>query len=177
MSDPVRLQILKNLTTLLQTVTFVDGAGHTQTLNGKVYRGRTTIGVDVDPPYITILESPEAERFNDTVGGHNSESRQRNTWALLLQGCVPVLDEDANWSGDDHPTDDAHRFLAAVKMQINRIFNEDDGNYSLNIRPVVGGTCDPGVVRDADPRVSSFPFFWLRLNLSVVEKRGDPFAI
>jgi hypothetical protein len=176
MSDPVRLVILKNLTTLLQTVTFEDGIGNTHSLTGKVYRGRTTVGADVTPPFITVLESPETSRFNDVVGAHDG-SLQRNDWILLIQGCVQATDDDFNWTGDNHPTDDAHRFMAKVKMVIGSIFDEESDDYLLGVAAIEGGSCDPGIVRDADPKVSSYPFFWLRLTLSVIEKRGDPFAI
>lgn len=164
MADSKRLTILKKLTTLLESITAVNGYQHT--LTGKVIRGYMVVPEDMGVPLVSILESFNPDREPSEAGGHRSR-HQKDRWNLLIQG----------WVADDyaHPTDPAHLLLADVKKCLSRIINEDDPMYMLE-GLVAEAHIEPGVVRPPDEN-SSKAFFWLRLQLDVTERLDDPYSL
>ena len=102
--DSKRLTILRRLTALLETVTVSNGYQHD--LDGRVFRGRSTISAEESLPLISIIESFNPDRDpNEAGGSHNRQQLDR--WLILVQG----------WAEDDedNPTDPAHNLLADVK--------------------------------------------------------------
>lgn len=166
MSDPTRLRILKNLTTLLAGITPANG--YTHDLSGKVFRGRTIFS-DNDPvPMVVILEAIEQQQA--ARADQPSGSGLSNTpWELLLQGFA----EDDQF----HPTDPAHLLMAEVKKRIAT--HKAENGRTRNLLDMGGKVVDlkisPGVVRPAD-EVSNKCYFWLKLSVHLVEDLSDPYA-
>lgn len=165
MADSKRLQILKALTAHLETVTVANGYQHT--LTGKVLRGVLRVTEDDYPiPVVSILESFNADRGPNTVGG-DYQREQVDDWILLVQG----------WVADDpdNPTDPAHNLMADVKKCLAKIANEDDPTYMLGLK-IAGIGIEPGVVRPPD-ETSAKAYFWMRIVLKVTEKLADPYSL
>lgn len=109
MADPIRLQILKNLTTILEEP--IDPPAEFDLMT-RVIRGRVTTGEEEQLPYVTIVEAPRPG-FNAYAG---SDQVTATTWPLLLQG----------YCKDDlkHPTDALYRFAAEVKLRLQAVVAE-----------------------------------------------------
>lgn len=164
MADPIKLQILKTMTTLLEGVVAPDGS----TLTGAVFRGRNKFDSENDPQsMLSMLEAPRPD-VPTTAGEYRSHNKYE--WVILLQG----------WTVDDklHPSDNAYIFMDAVEKQLARVTatKSGSGNPAYPNDFLLGGLITdfafgPGVVRPSD-ELSSRAYFYLPLKLgmtSVVE--------
>lgn len=167
MPDPVRLRILKAMTSALQEVTPANG--YVNDLSAAVFRGRTLFSDDESLPLVAILEAPVPLEQQDVPEGTGVV---RGTWELLVQGFV---EEDP-----ENPTDPAHLLLAEVKKRLGLEARKSslpatalDGIFGMK-RNVTEIRLGPGVVRPAD-EFSATAYFWLSVYLMVVEDAFDPY--
>lgn len=173
MADSKRLAALKALTAHLQSeITPANGYLHDLSGEGRVVRGRLRFGADAPLPMVSIVESPNPDRFPLRVGDNDgSTGKQRDNWTLLVQG----------WALDDadNPTDPAYELMADVKKALAKLVYQDpmtDATYP-NFRLgglIVGLEWEPGTVRPPDEQ-SEKAFFWMRVVLKFVENTNDPF--
>lgn len=188
MADDLRLTIQKRLTAYLEGEVSVAN-GYQHDLAGKVFRGRTKYNHEEDGgvgvPLLSILESPDADRFPLRTGYQDGveSATQREGYVLLVQG----------WVENDsvNPTDPAYPFLADVKKALARlaeaetVYGARGPVHNPRFNPetyMLGGlisglTIEPGTVRPPMEQVSSNAFFWLRVVLQVVEDTNDPYSI
>lgn len=167
MRDSTRLQILKLLTTHLETIRVANGYQHD--LVGKVFRGRATFGAQEPLPAVTILEALNPDREPRTAG---NGIEIQDDWILLIQGWAPDGEPNA-------PTDPAHRLMADVKMALGQILTEGTPQ-SPNQSYMLGGAIadlrvEPGTVRPPDES-SARSYFFLRAVVGVAESLKDPYA-
>lgn len=168
-AEPFRLRVLKNLTAALEEITVANGYHYD--LCGSVFRGRDTFG-DTDPlPMLSILESIiEKDQQVSPPGG----SYQKGPWELLIQGWT--VDDDEN------PTDPGQYLMADVKQRLLMESKRPDANPNRRgydplgmDGKITGLRFSTGVVRPAD-QVSSKAYFWLKLELDMVENLLEPYA-
>lgn len=164
-TDPFRLTIQKRLTSALQEITIANG--YQFDLDSCVYRGRAIYG-DNDPiPLISILENPIPEEQLPSPPGLN-----KGSYSLVIQGFAD--DEREN------PTDIAHVLMADVKKRLGMEARKQDARKAedaiLGFKEVVSLDIGPGVVRPAD-EVSAKAYFWLTVELEVVEDQTDPYGL
>lgn len=162
-TEPFRLRVLKALTAALGEISVANGYNYD--LAGKVFRGRDTFGNSDPLPMVSILESilEKDQVMSPPTGIHVT-----GPWELLIQGWT-VDDED-------NPTDPGQILLADVKK---RLVQERSRARGYEILGMQGKITDikfsTGVVRPAD-EVSSKAYFWLKLELVMVENLADPYA-
>lgn len=163
MADSRRLQVLKAITTQLETITVLNG--YQFDLEGAVFRGRTGFGDETPTPCIGIFEMrPEdAVRADETV--------QRDEWFLAIQGYV-----DAD---DVHPTDPAHNLMADVKKSLAVIMRPDTP-VSRNSEYMFGGLVvdmqlDGGVVMPPSQDVTDVAVFLLKMTVTIVDNLENPY--
>lgn len=168
-TEPLRLRVLKKLTDELKKITPVNG--FQADLSESVFRGRDVFDKNDPVPMVSILESIlEKEQLQAPPAG----TTKAGPWELLIQG----------WAEDDHenPTDPAYFLLADVQQRIAEIIRMpylDPARRGCDILQM-GGIITAlrfsrGVVRPAD-EVSSKAYFWLKVELDLVENLLDPFA-
>lgn len=169
MADPIRLHAQKRLTALLETVSWQDIQGDIHAMEGRVFRGKSVFGNETLVPFLSILEAPIQD---DVVPPPRQGTTFKGPWTLVIQGFVEDDPQD--------PTDNAHLLMAVVKKamaQECRKTNWDrkeDGIFGL------GGFIDSlyighGVVRPPD-ELSDKAYFWLTIQLNVVEDLDEPYA-
>lgn len=163
--DPFRLRVLKALGTALEEITGENG--YMFDLRGKVFRGRDTFGNSDPLPMLSILESITEK---DVVLSPRGGSTQVVPWELLIQG----------WTEDDYdnPTDPGHHLMAAVKKRLiqERKCPRGTGSGILGMCGKIDEIkFSTGVVRPAD-EVSSKAYFWLKVELLLVEDLLQPYA-
>lgn len=161
MADPLKLQILKAMTSSLETISVTGGYRHD--LEGSVFRGRNRFD-DNDPlPMVSLLEAPvPMDKLAVPPGSQNDSGG----WELLIQGFS--VDDDEN------PTDPAHLLMADVKRALVLEMNKSSGAYKTTgpfglgkfIRTMYIGQ---GVVRPPEEYVSAKAYFWLGVRLGIVE--------
>lgn len=162
MAVPFRLQVLKNLTAVLQTITPANGYEHD--MSNSVFRGRIKFGKNDPLPMISILEAPIPLEAIRTAREYEMSS---GPWELLIQGFV---DDDI-----DNPSDPAHHLMAEVKSVLVKDKRKERGNNILSMGGrVVEMTIGQGSVRPAD-EASDKGFFWLTLTIRVVENIEEPY--
>lgn len=165
MADPLRLRILKALTTSLQGIT-VDN-GYVNDLSDGVYRGRTMFGDADELPLVSILEAPIPLEQIESPESHTANF---GDWDLLIQGFVK--DDPKN------PTDPAHVLMADVKRALAKE-RKKLNNGNNNILGMAGKVdrleIGAGVVRPAD-EISAVAYFWLRVTLKIVEDNENPYV-
>ena len=161
MADPLKLQIMKAMTTSLESVSIASGFHND--LADSVFRGRNVFG-DSDPlPMVSILEAPVPI---DKVMAPAGSQKDTGDWELLIQG----------FSKDDpdNPTDPAHLLMADVKRVLVAEKSKGGGQFTTTgpfglgkfIRKMYIGQ---GVVRPPEQYVSSKAYFWLGVRLNIVE--------
>ena len=163
--DPFRLRLLKNLTALLQTITPANG--YSVDLSESVFRGRAVFGDDDPVPMVSILE---AVKTVEALRMQPDGIEQKGVWPLLIQG----------WTEDDiggNPTDPSHYLMADVKKCITKHRAEHARTYDWL---GMGGAItdiryNGGVVRPPED-VSGKSFFWLLLDVELVEDLLNPYA-
>lgn len=140
----------------------------------SVLRGRHRVDNDDPLPCISIVESPNPDRFPNRAGDQDhNEVVQRDNWTLLVQG----------WAKDDkeHPTDTAYELMADVKKALAKIMRENP-EHGTPMFPaayrlgglVMGLEFEAGTVRPPDEQ-SAKAFFWMRVILKFVEDVNDPY--
>lgn len=168
MNESKQLTILKLLTTQIEVVTPANG--YDFDLTGKVFRGRMVFGAEVDPPFVSILESPRPVPATD-IG--DPKLVRQNDWQLLIQG----------WAADDkeHPLDSAYGLKASVEQVLSEL-TQVDGNgrpvypsYLLG-RRAISITIGPGVCRPPT-EATSLGFFFLPLTVVYSEDLRLPFEL
>ena len=174
MHDSKRLATLKALTDLLVTEIRPEN-GYNHNLDGAVFRGRMWFDEDDPLPMVSILESPNPDRFPRRAGESDGDRVvQRDEWTLLVQG----------WAQDDkeNPTDPAYELMADVKKALallNKRTSPEFGDFGAHPNFRLGGLIigleyEAGTVRPPDEQ-SSKAFFWMRVILKFVENVDDPY--
>lgn len=157
MSDPLRLRVLKALSTELEKI---DNNG----MKDRVFRGRSIYGDGEPLPMISILEPPIPL---DAIRSTGDNAGQTGLWELLIQG----------WAKDDkaNPTDPAHMLMAKVKQCLvtQKRLNEGFNILGLGDK-VISLDIGQGSCRPAD-EVSIRAYFWLVVTLRIAEDLSDPF--
>ena len=169
-TDPLRLRILKALTTALGEIRPNDNApDSTFSLEDSVFRGRVLFGTNDPLPMLSILEVPIPIDQRDPPGDSPSS---HGTWELIVQGFAP--------DDRDNPTDPAQHLMAQVKARLieereKRLKLRDPsdgilgmGNHVTDIR------ISPGVTRPPD-ELSAKAYFWLAIALELVEDLSNPY--
>lgn len=174
MAEPKRLHILKRLTALIETVSIANG--YSYNLAGRVFRGKTVLGEEIDVPCITILEAPRPG-FNQ-FGGEQEVTATK--WQLLLQG----------FAKDDpkHPSDPLYYFadeIANVLSSVVLMKNDGSGRpysaawYMLG-RDDEGQTLvesfefGPSVVRPPDGTPTTKVCFYMPVTIGITGEVGRP---
>lgn len=170
MADPYRLDVLKRLTALLESIVptgpFVE-PGLTS-LTGRVFRGRSVFGEDDPLTMLTILESP---RPGGAIFSGEGEGR-REDWFLLIQGWCP--DDKAN------PSDPVYHLLNDVERILERItaVSNNSGYPSFPQHYMLGKTINhfqvsQPVVRPPTKEISSKSFFYLPVQVGLARISGE----
>lgn len=165
MADPFRLRVLKELTTLIESISKNDGYNYT--LAGKVVRGRLMFSAETDPlPLVAINEAPLPD---ESQAVPPASPTWTGPWVIYIQG----------WVDDDkqNPTDPAHYLLADVRKVLaqerTRAYRANNilgmGGRVLDIR---FGGC---VVRPAEEFVSAYANFLMSVTLEIAENLNDPY--
>jgi hypothetical protein len=177
-TDSKRLACLRTLTLFLQNeITVANGYKHDlNTVDDvvRIVRGRMLFD-DNDPiPMVSILESPNPDRFPNRAGDQDSgEQDQRDLWTIYVQG----------WVDDDklNPTDPAYELMADCKKALAKLVavNTETGSPKYPDHYLLGGLIaglkyEAGTVRPPDAP-SSKAFFWMRVVLEFVENTNDPY--
>lgn len=169
MADPLRLRVMKALTSALQEITPANG--YTVDLSQSVFRGRMMFGDDDPIPMISILEPPVApDQLPQPVDGTESNG----DWDILVQGFV----ED----DPENPTDPAHVLLADVKKCLAAVKAAPEVTRRatgtapaiLEIPQITKLQVGAGVVRPAD-EISARAYFWLNLVFTIAEDLTNPY--
>jgi len=182
---PFKLRVLRALTDCLKTITPANGYVFNMAdfdpgdgvMTSRVYRGRMAFGDDGDGggdplPMISVLEgvSPADENgdapYDCTVGEYD--------WDLLIQGFVE--DDKQN------PTDPAYLLLADVRQRLaeerqRKSPNDPTSRFILGFEEdqITSLSFGFGVVRPADD-VSAKAWFWLPVQLRIVDNASDPYG-
>lgn len=175
MADPFRLRVLKALTDHLKGITPANGyesdlsdfTAEDGLTSARVFRGRDSFGDSDTPPFVSVLEDFRPEE--QSLGGPGA-TEAAGEWRLLIQGFVK--DDPQN------PTDPAYVLSADV---IKSLIVARKSKYDIlglgNAMPCVNTlSFKQPVVRPADGEVSSTSFFFITLNLKLVENLENPFA-
>lgn len=175
MADSKRLATVKALCTHLATeIRVANGYLHDLASEYSVVRGRYKFD-DSDPlPQISVMESPNPDRFPLRAGDQDWDSpEEKESWTLYLQG----------WVEDDkrNPTDPAYELMADVKKALAKIMRirHDTGGPEFPSMYLLGGLInglrwEGGTVRPPDQN-SAKAFFWMRVILEFSENLNDPF--
>ena len=139
-----------------------------------VLRGRHRVDSDDPLPCLSIVESPNPDRFPNRAGDQDhNEVVQSDNWTLLLQG----------WAKDDkeHPTDPAYELMADTKKALAKIMRENPEHGTAMFPAIyrLGGLIsglafEAGTVRPPEEQ-SAKAFFWMRVILKFVEDVNDPY--
>lgn len=165
-TSPVRLEVEKRLTAVLEEIMVVNGYQHD--LSGSVYRGRLYFGDETPLPMMSILEPPITM---DQLPTPKDSTAQVGPWELVLQGYVT--------DDRDNPTDPAHILLADVKKRLalektkTNWNTEEEGIFGLG-RTVIDLYIGVGVVRPPD-EISAVAYFWLPITLDIAEDFIEPY--
>lgn len=167
LTNPVRLQALKNLTEVLEGISIADGYQHNMV--GSVFRGRGVYGDETPLPALSILEAPIPM---DQLPSAKDNTAQSGPWELVVQGWVK--DDRAN------PTDPAHVLMADVKRMLaleRRKADWDDPEFGiLGLgRTVTAMYIGAGVVRPPE-EISAKAYFWLTITLDMAEDMAEPYT-
>lgn len=173
MAIPFRLLVQQKLSEALEEIaTQPPSLGYHHDLAGRVFRGRLVFSATDPLPAVSILEEPiPAVSTMEPSGGDGGYS----SYDLMVQGFV--ADDLAN------PTDPAHLLMADVKRRLAQLKREgetdrhDRGVFLLGPKApmVMEMRFGAGIVRPPD-ELSARAFFWLQVNLTLVEDHDEPFV-
>jgi hypothetical protein len=155
-----------NFTEALKEITVANGYAHD--LATSAFRGRVIFGENDPVPMVSILEVPIPP---DQVEPPTDSPLSSGFWELMVQG---FIDDDP-----ENPTDPAHRLMADVKKRLAiekkkaLEMEPEDGIFGLG-NHVTKLNFNAGVVRPPD-EISAISYFWLNVNLYVVEDLSDPY--
>lgn len=169
-----QLDLLIRLTAQLEGITPANGYDFDMT--GSVFRGRLNFGADDPDPVISVVEHLSADVTVD-VAGENRAARSE-TWVLLIQGWVRIVDE--------FPTDLVYNLKASAEHRLARTIATDSqgmpkypAEYMLGLyrNGVTGLTIGPGVCSaPIRPDSSQRAFFYLPLGIGWTSDVSDPFV-
>lgn len=168
--DPLRLRILKALTTSLLQITPANGyrldlGPNNKFKRGKVFRGRLRYGPNDPLPMLSIIEAPIPL---DPALTRGENVKSTGAWELLIQGFV---DDDF-----ENPTDPGHDFMAQVKHRLVYEKQRDRGHGilggNLGISEMLIGQ---GAVRPPEDTTEK-AFFWLTLTIRFAENLDKPYG-
>lgn len=162
-TDPFRLRVLKAMTEALEAIN--PDNGYDIDLRGSVFRGRDTFDHNDPLPMVSILESIVEK---PVLQAPPAGGKVKTDWELLLQG----------WAEDDkqNPTDPGQKLMAYVKKALMEARRVGQGYDILGMGgKITDIKLSTGVVRPAD-EVSAKAYFWLKVELSLVEDLLNPFA-
>jgi hypothetical protein len=176
LTNPLRLEVHKRLSAALREITPANGyvsdfSGAEGSTDNKVFRGRAVFGAKDPLPMISILEVPIPIDQRPPPGDSTYSS---GGWELMIQGFA--VDDREN------PTDPAHVMLADVKKRLAKerkklswgpAAGPSAGVFGLG-RSITNMKLGPGVVRPPD-EVSAKAYFWLTIELELVEDLEDPY--
>lgn len=161
MPDPLKLSVLKALTTHLEGIQGDEWGGFN--LEGCVFRGRNRFGDDVPETFISIMEAPRPDQGRDV--GWLGEERAYG-WELLLQA----------WTIDDtlNPTDPLYLLEYQITRRLHMIIDTNEMSgfptypevYLLGNR-ITEFRCGPGVIRPPTDNLSSKSCLYLPLRLGL----------
>jgi len=171
LSNPLRLEIHKRLTAVLEEITVANG--YAVDLEGKVFRGRAIYGESDPLPMVSILEVPIPIDQRPAPGDSTYGS---GGWELMVQGFAA--------DDRDNPTDPAHIMLADVKKRLaterkKLSWGPTQGSTAgiLGLgRTITNFAIGPGVVRPPD-EISAKAYFWLTIELELAEDLEDPYQV
>lgn len=164
MANSLKLEILKALTSVIETTAIKDGADYD--LEGKVFRGRTTFGINDPMPCISILE---AKGVNFADFADENKLYSKSDWTLLVQGWAD------NHSDPRHETDAVYMLLADVQCTLRKIIDVKTNGMGSPIYPehyMLGNrihsfTMGEPVVRPSEIDVSSKAFFYMPVMIGL----------
>lgn len=182
-AKPFRLRVMEKLTALIETVqqdsnSDGDTGPATESLSGKVFRGRNLFG-DTDPmPMIAILETPIAL---DQIPSPKESPKSTGFWDISIQGFVK--DDKKN------PTDPAYYLAADVicvlakEKQRITTGRASSGRapalldmYAPNGKPAILDLQIGSPVCRPPDDISGKAYFWLAITLQLAENLEDPYA-
>ncbi len=159
---PTRLLVMQRLTEVLEEIELV--GPYPGSLDGAVFRGRGYFGESDPIPMVSILEAIDGTtKIPEPV----DSPKRKATWPLLVQGFV---EDDFN-----NPLDPAYYLLAAVEKRLVQERTRSKGMDILGLgNTVTSLSISPGVARPAD-EVSGKAYFWIRVDLTMVENVENPY--
>lgn len=176
---PQQLLVLQRLTELLEGINRATtdpntGTFYTYDLNGKVFRGKSEIGTQVQGPFLSLLEATVLE---EELFAGEGKKKAIGPWKLLLQGFIEA-DKDPRAA-----LDPAYVFRAQCQQRLARVIAEkDDGRgpeypdvYRLG-GLIAGLRIYRGVVRPPESGVSSMAFFYVPLVVELATDITKPYV-
>ena len=165
-TNPIRLEVLKRMTSALEEI--VPANGYVHDLAGRVFRGRGVYGDETPLPALSILEAPIPL---DQLPSAKDNQNLAGQWELVVQG----------WVADNrkNPTDPAQVLLADVKKRLaierKRVDwdKPEQGIFGLG-RSVTALYIGAGVVRPPE-EISAKAYFWLTITLDIAEDMAEPY--
>jgi hypothetical protein len=166
MAESKRLNVLKALTTQLETISVANG--YSRNMIGKVFRGRSSYGEESPEEMISILEAPRPDVAQ--YAAENGRARKEE-WTLLVQG----------WCAEDqkNPSDNAYNFAQEVEECFGQIIavSSNMGTPVFPDRYLLGNLItsfafSPPVVRPPTEGVSSKTFFYFQVRVGLVSNLG-----
>lgn len=163
MADPIRLQVMKALTALLEGVTPANG--FETDLTGAVTRGRQLHGDNDTTPLVAILENPRAQD-SQRAGEHQFARYDRVS--ILVQG----------WTDTDsqHPTDPAYRVAEDVETRLGEVIaTTARGEPLIPQNYLLGGLISEMqigsyAVRPPSDHTGNKAFFYLELEIALANE-------
>lgn len=172
MADPLRLRVMKALTTLIATARQDSNSGP----DLAVFRGRNFFGATDPVPMVVILESPVQP---DQIEPPEESPVAAGLWSLALQG---FCEDDK-----DNPTDEAYvlaadvvAVIAAEKARFQGLSRVEAAQAPLlgvtaNGKPAVLDILLGKPVCRPPDEVSAKAYFWLPLDIRLAENLERPY--
>ena len=169
---PYRLQVLDNLTALIQGVTPANGYVNDLSSEESVVRGRLFLGDDEPVPMVALNEPPMAiEQIKASARNPNSAG----DWDILVQGWA--VTDDLN------QTDNAYILAAEVRQRLALEKKKPSGRPGTGNGPdllgmgpsIIDMRVGAPVVRPPD-ETSAKSCFYMILTLQISEDMTKPFG-
>lgn len=176
---PAELLILQRFQELLEGMNRTTPDPNTGTfypfdLNNKVFLDKTSIGAQVQGPFLSLLEAPVPE---DEFFAGEGRVKSSGEWKLLLQGFVDLDKSLAN------PLAPAYVFRAQCRQRLSRIVAERDHGRGPEFPETyrLGGLISGlriyrGVVRPPETGVTSMAFFYVPLVVELATDNTNPYV-